>query len=268
MPKRTSRKQSIKNIHPGPPIPAISKCPIEILDAIFSMACTDGGATGRSLSTVSKRIREVSKVFKYQSLLVKQHQLRSLTLILHSLPLDARRVVHLVVQSSFWGQGYGLSEDRFFDTDKMRVLAVVAHSLRTLEVRANRAQVLLPIALPSLRTLTLHGVARAKNHSQRNTACYPALKRFHFAPHSARVYNIFSLITRAAPTLEVLKLSHCKWYHEFDALVRCLHQNPTLKIILCPSICLPNFRKVLVQCYKQVTIEEHPVSLSQFEWHQ
>ena len=57
MPKRASTRQSIKNIHRYPPILAIYKCPIEILDEIFSMRCTDRGATGRLLSTVSLNCR-------------------------------------------------------------------------------------------------------------------------------------------------------------------------------------------------------------------
>ena len=105
------------------------------------MACTDGGKTGRSLSTVSKRICEVSKVFKYQTLQVKRHQLRPLARILRSLPLDARRVVHLLILSPNSGQPFFVyhNHDRFLDIDKNRVLALVAHSLHTLELMGNYA---------------------------------------------------------------------------------------------------------------------------------
>ena len=98
MPKRAPTRQSIKNIRHSPPIPAIYKCPIEISDEIFSMACTDDGATGRPLSTIKKRIREVSKVFKYQTFIVMQYQLRSLALVLRSSPLNTRRDVHLLIK--------------------------------------------------------------------------------------------------------------------------------------------------------------------------
>ena len=64
------------------------------------MACTDDGATGRPLSTIKKRIREVSKVFKYQTFIVMQYQLRSLALVLRSLPLNTRRDVHLLIKYS------------------------------------------------------------------------------------------------------------------------------------------------------------------------
>ena len=108
---------------------------------IFSMACTDGGKTGRSLSTVSKRICELSKVFKYQTLQVKRHQLRPLARVLRSLPLDARRVVHLLILPPNSGQPFFVNHhhDRFLDIDKNRVLALVAHSLHTLELTGNYA---------------------------------------------------------------------------------------------------------------------------------
>ena len=196
MPKR---RRSLKTVHPDPPIPIIYKCPIEIFDSIFSMACTDGGATGRSLSAVSKRICEVSKGFKYQNLVVQHHQLRSLAVVLHSLPLNARRVIRLVIHSS---KPRTPLEDRFFDTDKNRVLALVAHSLCILEVIANRVQFLLPITLPSLRDLTLRGAVATEKLTRRNMACYPALKEFHF--HMDGYIPLF-VVTTAAPALEVFE---------------------------------------------------------------
>ena len=179
MPKRASTRQSIENIHHYSPIPAIYKCPIEIFNEIFSMACTDGGKTGHLLSTVSKHIRKVSKVFKYQTLRVKQTQLHPLTRVLHSLPLNARRVVHLYILSSNSRQPlFGYHYDHFFDIDKNRVLALVAHSLYTLKVVAYHSQLLLPIPLSSLQDLTLRSGIKVEKHMKRGKAYYPALECF------------------------------------------------------------------------------------------
>src|ERR1700691_3175931 len=43
-------------------------CPPEVCSQIFSLACTDGGYTGRSLSAVSRYIHETSKPYKYKSI--------------------------------------------------------------------------------------------------------------------------------------------------------------------------------------------------------
>ena len=200
-------RQSIKNIHH---YPAIYKCPNEILDKICSIACMDGGATSCSLSIVLKCICEVSKVSKYQTLLVKWHQLHSLTLVLHSLPLSAWRVVHLVIQSSNWQPHVQAScYDHFFDIDKNRVLALVAYSLHMLEVWANHAQYFLPITLPSLWVLTLGSSVRVEKHSKTEAACYPALKHFYLTIHHYDSdFNLLPVMG-TAPALEVFKLLYC-----------------------------------------------------------
>ena len=107
MPKRALTRRSIKNMHDSETIPKRTSARLfytttltfhHLTDEIFSMACTDDGATGRPLSTIKKRIREVSKVFKYQTFIVMQYQLRSLALVLRSSPLNTRRDVHLLIK--------------------------------------------------------------------------------------------------------------------------------------------------------------------------
>lgn len=45
-------------------------CPLEICHEIFQYACTDGGKTGRSLALVSKYIRNASKPYRLQSIII------------------------------------------------------------------------------------------------------------------------------------------------------------------------------------------------------
>ncbi|KAI1796044.1 hypothetical protein LXA43DRAFT_988087 [Ganoderma leucocontextum] len=47
---------------------ATRRLPVELLDSIFSYACTDGGYTGRSLSLVSAHFREVARHIRFQSI--------------------------------------------------------------------------------------------------------------------------------------------------------------------------------------------------------
>jgi len=48
----------------------MDRCPVELWLKIFAIACTDDGFTGRSLSLVSRYIRDTSKSFKLQSVAI------------------------------------------------------------------------------------------------------------------------------------------------------------------------------------------------------
>ena len=220
MSKRASTRQSIKNIHRYSPIPAIYQCLIEeIFDEIFSMACTDGGKTGHSLSTVLKRIHEVSKVFKYQTLWVKQTQLHPLAHVLHSLPIDAWRVVHLSILSSNLQQPlFGYRYDCFFDIDKNRVLALVAHSLHKLKVVAYHSQLLLPIPLPSLWDLTLRGGIKVENTQREGKHAIQLWSAFNSPNFTMRMNITFSLSSQIMlPLLEWLSchVAYSTWLKIF-----------------------------------------------------
>lgn len=195
-----------------------------------------------------------------------------MALILQKLSLNDRRVVHLFIQSSVWGDGTCSCsfEDRFFQTDKNRLLVLVAHSLRTLEVGSNRAQLLLPITFPALQDLTLHGDLEVEKHSKRTTGCYPALKRLHISNCEDGIEStldgsiFFPLIPRAAPALEVFKISRCEILYSTRIAIEGLLQNPTpLKIVVChdPRGCVWNRPcveelKYLAQSHKQIAVEE------------
>src|ERR1700733_10889852 len=112
---------------------AIKNCPTEIWGRIFSLACVDDGFTGRSLSRVSRYIKEASKPYKYQCLAVKDHQLRPLALVFKKLPADKRRVRCLFLSQAGWESRYwGRAE--FFITDKNRLLKMIAPTLEKLEI--------------------------------------------------------------------------------------------------------------------------------------
>lgn len=81
------------------PLPiTMERCPLEISLSIFSLACTDGGNTGRSLSLVSKHIHAASKPVKLHSMSIRGlRQMKAFANLLESLPPRLRRVHHLSI---------------------------------------------------------------------------------------------------------------------------------------------------------------------------
>lgn len=77
-------------------------CPVEILEYIFSLACNDGGFTGRSLSATSKYIRQVSSSSRYHSIACRNAgQTIAFASVLESTPVRLRSVRHLLLCSYF-----------------------------------------------------------------------------------------------------------------------------------------------------------------------
>ncbi|KAF8649355.1 hypothetical protein AX16_005864 [Volvariella volvacea WC 439] len=75
-------------LSPSSTLPNIlNTLPPEIWEQIFSLACTDGGFTGRSLSLVSKQCYELSQSTKYNSVIIQ----RARQLILFASMLRAQR---------------------------------------------------------------------------------------------------------------------------------------------------------------------------------
>ncbi|EIN06880.1 hypothetical protein PUNSTDRAFT_136701 [Punctularia strigosozonata HHB-11173 SS5] len=83
-------------------------CPEEILFAIFSIACTDDGTTGRALSITSRRARRISAPFKYRSLALNgvaqvkafAKHLRTIKAVEQDLDRTACSVEHLLVMKT------------------------------------------------------------------------------------------------------------------------------------------------------------------------
>lgn len=73
-------------------------CPPEVLLKIFSLACLDGGATGCSLSLVSKHIGNVSSTVQLQSVYLNSAQrMGQFLAVLQTRAPELRHVKHLLV---------------------------------------------------------------------------------------------------------------------------------------------------------------------------
>lgn len=81
----------------------MDKIPPEILHGIYSIARTDDGTTGRSLSLASRYIHETSKEDRLQSVSVDgTKQTSKLLERLEDLPEAERRIICLVVCNNAW----------------------------------------------------------------------------------------------------------------------------------------------------------------------
>ena len=79
--------------------------PVEIWHHIFSLACTDDGSTGRSLSQVSRYFREISAPFKYRSIVITHwSQIIAFSQVFCKLPASQKKTESLFVHHPypFW----------------------------------------------------------------------------------------------------------------------------------------------------------------------
>ena len=187
---------------------AAKDCPAEIWSRIFSLACVDGGYTGRSLSRVSKYIQQVSMPYKYQTLRVPERQLRRLISTLNKMPADARCVRHLFVSSGKWEKGE-VDKNKFFEGNRNRLLSLIAPSLRTLYIGSGPVNLTLPFPLPALVDLVVlcepFGTCSHYTHSVNNMAsCYPILRRLYIGYH---LYDeVPKFINALPPTVKTLRI--------------------------------------------------------------
>ena len=79
---------------------SLDRSPLELCQRIFELACTDDGTTGRSLSLVSKPIRDISAPYKLQSICVSGAKQANLFVsALESTPPQHRRVSYLSISN-------------------------------------------------------------------------------------------------------------------------------------------------------------------------
>lgn len=191
------------------PHSAVGNIPVEIWSKIFSEACTDGGRTGRSLSLVSKYIRDTSKPYKYQCLLVEERRLRPLVNMLKRIPIEFRRIQHLFLSSNERSFRHRVQRrDRFSSADKNRLLVLASSTLRTLEIASCHTELYLGFQMPALLDLTIHNTVFSYRLPSRPIVCYPRLQRFHLASCRWMFDKMFlSILTTVAPGTRELRVS-------------------------------------------------------------
>ncbi|KAJ7581487.1 hypothetical protein C8J56DRAFT_960157 [Mycena floridula] len=189
--------------------------PVEIWNAIFSLACMDDGTTGRSLSLVSKFVRESSKLVKLQSLAVVGYkQLLDLASLLEATEPSLRHVKYIFIspQSSRTTASdpkalniqYASREAAYNAFE--RILCAISSTVEVIHAFFifYREFPLLPVSLPHLEELSLHGPLEGAP-SIDTTVQFPALQHLHLASFCSPAY-LQQMIT-LTPALMHLRIS-------------------------------------------------------------
>ena len=200
--------------HVGAPLVTMEHIPQEILHLIFGLACNDGGFTARSLSLVSKAIREKSHYTRFHSVTCHDvAQTLALARILGETPPHLRVVRHILVLNSY-------KDDPPLPTSVSRSLTGIA----------------------SLDRYVWRQPARSLGHT---TVITPLDKVVHSA--------VLEILTIVAPTLFTLSLyidwnswaslplpsnfpvlSELSINHQFAG--GCLHSSTFSPLVSCPSL--------------------------------
>ncbi|KAI9065743.1 hypothetical protein FKP32DRAFT_1665249 [Trametes sanguinea] len=195
--------------------------PLELHAQIFEFACTDDGTTARSLSLVSRYVRDVSAPYRYQSLSIfGLEQMNELVTRLDALPHHLRRIRHLFLSDWTHNQTKGRvvpSSDEALDryelekTLAVRIITLAAATVETLVVVSSCPYTgptllgaLFSTPMPRLTELSVHGFYPFP-HVPRSM---PRLERLHLSgnrnPHGLLQLGA---LDAACPSLVHLHLS-------------------------------------------------------------
>lgn len=205
--------------------PTLSGLPLETLRYIFSLACTDGGYTARSLSLVSRTHRSAVRFVRHRSIAlnVRPETLASLVAALERDCVGLSGYHHSSgVHHLFLARAYDTSTHPAEDPTLIhRLMSIVAPNLRTLVVNRLPSGLFSPSATyPALTELTLiwHPVGRSSSDDLGIASClslpvFPVLSKLHIA-HASSVLGTLAVCSRHAPRLTELRLSALPLTHE------------------------------------------------------
>ncbi|EDR14075.1 uncharacterized protein LACBIDRAFT_305493 [Laccaria bicolor S238N-H82] len=198
----------------------MEKCPIEICHQIFRAACVDGGKTGIALSQVSRYVNQMSREVKYHSVtVIGLDQIMMFAKVLKDLPPKYRVVRHLFLSSMpqktspddditpTLNQEIGqVGAEKHYEgvCDAFSlILELSAPTLFSfyLVSRIPRTVNMLPVSLPMLMELTIHGPFPAVSKAELREHTYPSLQRLTFVGFSDHPLDLFEDIAFQAPNL-------------------------------------------------------------------
>ncbi|KAI0701123.1 hypothetical protein C8T65DRAFT_741820 [Cerioporus squamosus] len=205
-------------------------CPNEVLGLIFTLACVDDGYTGRTLSLVSKHVRDTSRRYTFQSIaLYGSCQLSAFAALLERVEPQHRRVrnLYLADRRRVWmeykpGQDRAswlrerLTEDfhvtdpaREYSSDAiLRILRCIAPTLRTLAIFLfdRYDEMALTMPFPALQELTIYG-SLLNHHGNAEIPQCGALRRLHIVQDFSLRKSVPRAVSRVAPSLTHLRIS-------------------------------------------------------------
>ncbi|KAI0088530.1 hypothetical protein BDY19DRAFT_906552 [Irpex rosettiformis] len=192
-------------------------CPTELLLKIFTLACTDGGYTGCSLSLVSRGVHATSSPVKFHTVALRG--VASMCLFLDL--LESKSPHPPTVRHLFLYDGDRRTDQPYAGQDQADVAASIISTLgpslltlagSLIDIRAESATIMSPQHhLPLLQDFSLMSIVTP---SRMGTVCValpnlPNLRRLHEWVTIYDSDNIFdfNVLTDAAPNLEQIRLS-------------------------------------------------------------
>ncbi|KAH8105219.1 hypothetical protein BXZ70DRAFT_877515, partial [Cristinia sonorae] len=197
--------------------------PLELHSQIFQAACLDDGNTARSLSLVSRYVRDVVRPFLYQSLAVAgfDHLTRCVQ-SLESLPPHLRRIRHLFL--SDWTHKTSLEHNvvcndmERYEQEEALLLRVIEYAAPTLETLTLSVfcpysgppliGALFSVSFPHLTSLVIHGFYPFPH----TPISMPRLQRLHLSgnrnPHGLLEVGGLDVVCPNLAHLEISGLSN------------------------------------------------------------
>lgn len=211
----------------------MDRLPTEIWESIFQHACTDGGPTGRSLSLVSKRARDLSSPSKYYTLVLHARQdgfasfLRFLNSGMYS--IERQPVHHLL-----FSVARGYCHDSNTIDNAIHILSLLSpglHSLTLIQLSTIVFQLLSSIqdnmVFPHLTHLTiiannpddLYRICSLQDRRHDGPVAFPRVHtaKLHFG--GAMFKELFHALVSSAPSLQVLRIAQPKIIRTSDLLI-------------------------------------------------
>lgn len=189
----------------------MDRCPPEVCAQIYAFACCDDGRTGRALSLVSRLTNEISRPFKLQSVSVIGHnQLYAFADLVECTPDHLRRIRYIFVSAhprdtAVLPRAIAPEFQRRMEVFAVfkRILEVIGPSVEIIHVFFvfNRPFVVLPIGLPKLEELVIHGSLEPSTTLLDKNLQFPALKHLWLTSSGSPSF----LVQQVLPLLPVLK---------------------------------------------------------------
>ncbi|KAH9847940.1 hypothetical protein C2E23DRAFT_740630 [Lenzites betulinus] len=229
----------------------MERCPIELQILILSLACTDDGSTGRSLSLVSRAFRQLSYPFQWNSLAFYGYKrVVAFSRWLYSQPpapgAPSRPILHLLVSTR---SAELASDQACVDSPATwpgvlrSILRYAAPTLQTLSVVCYEAPMdcaailseTLRVHYPSLIELTVRGRCTPSQLSQ-SSLVYADLNNSEDVPHDPMIVDALDGSARGVtcPSIPTLRRLHLAL--AFQGMARGTHAEHTLIAGLAPSL--------------------------------
>ncbi|KIK01367.1 hypothetical protein K443DRAFT_573251 [Laccaria amethystina LaAM-08-1] len=216
----------------------MDRCPAEICSEIYAYACVDNGRTGRSLSLVSTYIRDTSRPFKLQSVsVVGFQQLMSFAALLEDTPLHLRQVRCIFISAHAQSTAtepkaltpeYARRERAYGAVEK--ILHAISHCVIIVHALFlfHRPFPLLPVSLPFLQELSLHGPLDAASNVDEEIQ-FASLNHLHISSCYSPVY-ILGTVAKLTPNLKHLRISAPEHSPNFVDELKDILENATIPL--------------------------------------